>query len=185
MKKNKVIIISISVVAILLVLITFFVISIRRDKLETKKVMNTIVKKYDGFEKKVLKFNEVRDEVYTTIFSDTYYDAIGSSYSDNNNKIKKLEETVDEMEKSASQLKKYCKNAYYSDSEVNKKCSSFKSLYEEVINSFVSDIDKYNKVLDNYNTYIKETGGTETLEKYSTKNKYIDFDGDKEFVGKE
>lgn len=185
MKKNKVIIISILVVAILLTFITFFIISIRRDKLETKKVMNTIIKKYDIFEKKVLKFNEFRDEVYTTVFADTYYDAIGSSYSDNNNRIKKLEEIIDEVEKSANQLKKYCKNVYYSDSDVNRKCSSFKSLYEEVINSFVSDIDKYNKVLDNYNNYIKDSGGGETLEKYNTKKKYIDFDGDKEFVGKE
>ena len=185
MKKNKVIIISVSVVAVLLVFVTLFIISIRKDKAETKKVMNIIVKKYDTFEKKVLKFNEVRDEVYTTVFADTYYDVIKESYSDYNNKMKGLEEAIDEVEKSSSKLKEYCRNAYYSDSDVNRKCSSFKSLYEEVINSFVSDVDKYNGVLDNYNNYIKEAGVEDILKKYSTKKKYIDFDGDKEFVGKE
>lgn len=185
MKKNRVVIISISVIVVLLIFITFFIISIRRDKLETKKVMNTIIKKYEVFEKKVLKFNEVRDEVYTTVFADTYYDTLSSSYSDNNKKIKNLEGVIDEVEKSADQLKKYCKNAYYSDSDVNRKCSSFKSLYEEVVNSFVSDIDKYNKLLDDYNNYIKNSGAGEKLDKYSTKKKYIDFDGDKEFIGKE
>lgn len=185
MKKNKVIIISVSVVTILILLITFFVISIRKDKEKTKKVMDTIVKKYDVFEKRVVKFNEVRDEIYTTVFADTYYDVIKESYTDNNNRMKGLEKTINDVEKSASKLKEYCRNAYYSSSDVNRKCSSFKSLYEEVVNSFVSDVDKYNKVLDNYNNYIKEAGGNEILEKYSTKKKYIDFDGDKEFVGKE
>ena len=80
MKSSKIIVIVIVVLCIFLGLVSFFVNSLKKDQLETKKIMNMIVKEYDLFEDQVLTFNDVRDQVYKVVFQDTYYDSLKDSY---------------------------------------------------------------------------------------------------------
>ena len=90
MKSSKIIVIVIVVLGIFLGLVSFFVNSLKKDQLETKKIMNMIVKEYDLFEDQVLTFNDVRDQVYKVVFQDTYYDSLKYSYENFNNNIKYL-----------------------------------------------------------------------------------------------
>ena len=82
-------------------------------------------------------------------------------------------------------LEKYCKNVYYTDSKVNTKCKEYGEVYEQVINAFVSDVKLYNENITNYNKYQAEKGGTLFLNSYVTKKKYLDYNGDKKYQGKE
>lgn len=185
MKSNKLIIIIVIVTSVIIGVLTFFINSFKKDQLQTQKIMNTIIDKYDRFEDKVLDFNDIRESTYKIVFKDIYYDSLKENYENFNNKMHELEKSVNTVIKQSSELKKYCKN-YYSDSSVNTKCSTFKNLYEEVNNSFVSDVNKYNELLTNYNNYLKENGNNSgELVLYKSDKKYIDFNKDKEYSGKE
>lgn len=183
-KKTKIIIIT-SIIIIILLIIGTFIVSMRKDKKKTNQVMDLILKDSKKFEDSVVSFNENRDNVYKTVFVETYYDTIKESYETWNNQLKDYEKTVDQIEKNSKNLKKYCNGMYYSKAEVNQKCNDFTSLYEELINTFVSDITSYNQIIKEYNEYMKENNSNETLNTYDTKKKYIDYNKDKDYSGKE
>lgn len=183
-KKVKIIIIVCLVIGVLVAGIGIFCYNVSKDRKETTRVMNLILSDYDKFEDSVLNFNDKRDVVYETIFVEAYYDTIKEKYNEWNTLFKDYEKEVDKV-LSYKNLDKYCKGKFYSKGEVNTKCSSFVTLYEDVINSFVSDKDSYNKMLNEYNDYIKENNGTEVLDVYNTSKKYIDYNQDDEFSGKE
>lgn len=170
---------------IVFLIIGLFIGSMRKDKKETKKVMDLIIKDSEKFENSVVSFNEKREKVYSTIFVETYYDTIRENYETWNNQLKDYEQTIDQLETTSKNLKKYCNGMYYSKAEVNQKCNDFSSLYEEVVNTFVSDITSYNKMIKEYNEYMKEKNSNETLNEYNTKKKYIDYNKDKSYSGKE
>lgn len=182
-KKTKVILIA-SIVIILLLIIGLFIGSMQKDKKKTKEAMDIIIKDSEKFEKSIEVFNEKRDSVYTEIFVETYYDTIKEKHEQWNNILKDYEKTIDELEKNSKNLKKYCHGMYYSKPEVNQKCNDFASLYEEVNNTFIRDIEAYNKVIKEYNEYIKENNGS-PINTYHTKKKYIDYNNDKTYSGKE
>lgn len=184
-KKKKKIILVASIIVVVLLGILFFVTSILRDQKKTKNTMDLILKDYKSFEDSVLGFNEKRDQIYSSVFVETYYDTIKTNYSAWNQSFQEYEKEVDTVLDHSENLKKYCNGIYYSKSDVNKKCNTFTALYEEVVNTFVSDVSSYNQLMDSYNQYVEESGGTELLEKYSTKKKYIDYNKDKEYSGKE
>ncbi len=185
MKKNKKIIFILLVILIIFIsLIILFINNLRKDQIKTKKVMNEILSKYDEFEDQVLVFNDIRDKVYSSVFVDTYYDTIKEKYKNNINSLKELEDSVNVIINKSKKLKNNCKG-YFSSSDVNSKCLSFNNTYEEVINSFVTDINKYNEIIDNYNEYITENGTGEILDKYKSSKKYIDFNNDSKYSGKE
>ena len=49
-------------------------------------------------------------------------------------------------------MRKYCQDdIYYSSSDVNNKCAAFKQGYEEMVNSFVDDVNIYNSNIKKYN----------------------------------
>lgn len=183
-KKTKIIIIT-SIIMIVFLIIGLFIGSMRKDKKETKKVMDLIIKDSEKFENSVVSFNEQREKVYSTIFVETYYDTIKENYETWNNQLKDYEQTIDQLETTSKNLKKYCNGMYYSKAEVNEKCNDFSSLYEEVVNTFVNDITSYNKMIKEYNEYMKENNSNETLNEYNTKKKYIDYNKDKSYSGKE
>ena len=58
-------------------------------------------------------------------------------------------------------------------------------MYEQVINYFVLDVDDYNENVKKYNEYQITISSTSSIKEYSTNKKYIDYNGDKTFEGKE
>ena len=59
------------------------------------------------------------------------------------------------------------------------------TIYEQVVNYFVSDIEVYNKNIDKYNKYQEELETLYRLKPYDTDKQYIDYNHDKVFDGKE
>ena len=178
--KKKMIIIICSIVLIIGILITWFIISINNDKKKTLKRMDNIVSQYDKFKESVLEFNDNREKIYNEMFNDLYLDTIKSNYGVWISKLSEYEKFVDKVNKESFDLKKQCKNVYYPNQEINNKCRAFIIAYEEVNNYFVSDVDLFNRNIDSYNNEEESS-----LDKYKTKKIYIDFDGDKKYRGKE
>ncbi len=184
MKKKTKIILIVSIIAMIFLIVGLFIGNMKKDKKKTQQVMEIILKESKEFENNVLSFNERREEVYTEIFIETYYDTIKENHDKWSNLLEEYETTIDKIENASKNLKKYCNGMYYSKAEVNQKCNDFSALYEEINNTFVSDIESYNKTIEEYNEYAKENN-VEAVSTYQTKKKYIDYNKDKSYSGKE
>lgn len=185
MKKKKVIIMIIVPIILVFGIITYFVISFNNDKKETLNRMNRISTSYDEFKEEVSNFNQVRQDLYTNVFNGIYYDTLKVNYDIWKNKLSNYEDIVEEINDDNTFLEKYCNGIYYPDQEINNKCNAFSMAYEEINNLFVYDIELFNKNIGSYNEYIEEQDGNNKLDLYKTDKKYIDYDSDGEYLGKE
>ena len=60
-----------------------------------------------------------------------------------------------------------------------------KNIYEQVVNYFVSDINFYNNKVEKYNEYQSSMGTLLRIKKYTTDKKFIDYNEDNQYDGKE
>lgn len=183
MKKKKIIIIIIPIVLVISI-IAYFIISFNNDKKETLDKMNNISTSYEEFKEVVLEFNQVRQDLYNNVFNGIYYDTLKVNYDIWKNKFSNYEDIVVKINDDNDFLKKYCKDFYYPQQEINNKCKAFSIAYEEVNNLFVYDIELFNKNISSYNEYIEEQGSNDKLELYVIDKKYIDYNEDGEYIGK-
>lgn len=190
-KKNKIIkiLIIIGIACIVWGLIVMFISGVKKDQKEMNNRMKLITKSYADFTKKIEEFNKTRDALHKEFLDKVYYETLATQDTGFKNKLKDYESLVSKISLSTKDnLRKYCKDdIYYSSAEVNNQCASFKTGYEEMVNSFVDDINRYNDNLVQYNKWLDANGLTTSirLEPYLTKNKYIDYNGDGEYTGKE
>lgn len=162
-----------------------FVIGLQADREKTQERMVVVSDEFENFSTNTSLFEEARDELYVNYLGDLYYDSLFQDDTIIKNKLSNYENMVDELGKQAASLRKLCKDVYYPDSKVNSQCSNYESIYEQVVNYFVNDINLYNKNIDQYNNYQTANGGVNLLNKYKTTKKYLDYNNDKEFEGKE
>ena len=149
--------------------------------------IDIIIRDYDKFKKSLEKINKERDEIYKEFLETIYYDTFSKNDTAYKNRLYEYEEKVTNLSKKNKDLKEYCaKGVYYSSSDANSKCNAFNLSYEEMINTFVDDINRYNSNIKKYNKYLDDQNNTEAirLEKYKTKKNYIDFNQDGEYSGK-
>lgn len=185
--KNKHIIVLFILGFILIILgfISNFFINFKEDKQITNLRMEDVNRLYEPFLSDINNFNETRDDLYINVFSEIYYDNLKENIKDLHLKLTEYETLVDHITQEAKKLKEYCNN-YYSDASVNTKCSNYKENYEKTVNCFVGDIEKVNKVIKDYNNYQKENNiNVEGINLYRTDKKYIDYNGDKKYSGKD
>lgn len=147
--------------------------------------MNVVLEAYDKFSLDVDNFNDIRNQIYLDIFENTYYETLLNNDAKFKEMLSNYGKSVDSVDSSAKKLKKLCTNVYYPDSKINTKCSEYGSVYEQIVNAFVSDIDLYNENIVKYNEYQKENNGTLFLNSYVNKRKYLDFNKDGKYEGKE
>lgn len=190
-KKNKKlkILILIGITCVIWGFVIMFISSVKKDQKAMNERMDTIIKSYDSFSKKIEEFNIMRDTLHTEFLDKVYYETLESKDVEFKNKLKKYEELVSSISVSTKDnLREYCKdNIYYASSDVNNKCAAFKQGYEEMVNSFVEDINAYNNNLTKYNAWLDSEGKTDSikLEGYQTKKTYIDYNEDGVYSGRE
>lgn len=189
LKNKKVkILVLIGITCIVWGLILMFISSVKKDQKEMNARMDKIVNSYDKFSKKIEEFNTMRDSLHTEFLDKVYYEKLETQDTDFKNKLKTYEELVSSISLSTkNNLRKYCQdNIYYSSSDVNNKCAAYKQAYEEMVNSFVDDVNTYNSNIDQYNKYLDTQGATNALrlEKYQTKKQYIDYNKDGTYSGR-
>lgn len=162
-----------------------FLMSLKTDHQQVLKRMDEASLEYEAFSTNVSLFEDYRDELYTEVLENVYYDTMYDNNVSVKTKLVEYEKIVDEVELNTLELDKYCKNIYYPNAKVNSNCKNYKSIYEQVINYFVGDIKSYNININKYNEYQQSINSTLLLEEYKTKRNYIDYNGDKIFDGKE
>lgn len=161
--------------------------SYKDEKANLTKTMNIIVDDYEVFRNKVEKFSSLRESIYNEVMNTQYYTEIYSGYTVNVQKLQQYENAVVEIDTAGKNLKNSCIGKNYTDQDVINKCNAFVINYEQSINYFINDINRYNDRIKEYNTWVTTQTDTtyQALTEYSAKyNNYIDINGDKIFSGK-
>lgn len=187
MKKFKIAIIAIILVIIVLGIgIWFYIKSFEEDRELTKLKVKEINEAYPKFDQAINEFSKLRSDLYDND-EDLYYESLSFNANDWNSFITKYEDSIKNFESASTVLKKDC-TVEYGDISARTKCNNFKANYEAANNYFITDIKMYNEMVDNYNKWNKEQGGKHPSIKkgeLTVYDKYIDFDGDGEYFGKE
>lgn len=165
--------------------VSSFIFGLQQDKQETYKRVADVNDVFEEFSTMTSVFEAERDEIYTVFLSNVYYDTMYDDDPVIKKKLKEYENLVDKISKKVVSLDKLCKNMYYPSSEANNRCENYKLIYEQVNNYFVEDIKVYNENVNKYNAYQKSNNSTLEVGKYTTKKKYIDYNNDKKYDGKE
>lgn len=192
MNGNKKIIISIIIVIIVVILtliIYNFFKNYQKDKKETQEKINTIIDNYDLFKSQSNEITKERDNIYSEIFSNNYYEEMNNKIENFNNLLTNYENSIKKIDNDSKNLKIECKNIRIMNSEINQKCGSFNDNYEVIINLFVNDIEMFNKNIDDYNEWLNSNkiDNKNPLKHYVSNNynDYIDFNGDGTYKGKQ
>lgn len=185
MKKIAMIMMTLSFILIISGGVSSFVLGLKKDKEEIYNRISEVNNEFEVFSTNTSVFEGFRDELYNVVLSNVYYDTMYDEDKAVKNKLSNYENLVDELTKNTKRLNKLCDDVYYPDSKVNTKCNNYKSIYEQVVNYFVSDINVYNENVVKYNEYQKNNNSDLRVDKYKTDKKYIDYNEDKEFDGKE
>lgn len=187
--KNKLVIILLILGALLLISggVLMIVAGYKEDKAAVTKTMNIIVDDYETFRKKVESFSGLRESIYNEVMNTQYYTEVYTNYAINIQKLQQYENAVVEVENSTKNLKNNCIDKKYNDQTVVNKCNAFVINYEQSINYFINDINRFNDRIKGYNAWVTTQTDTtyKELTEYSAKYKeYIDINNDKIFSGK-
>lgn len=165
--------------------VSTFILGLKADRTETLNRMVEVNDVFEIFSTNTTIFENTRDELYTSILSNLYYDNMFETDGVIKVKLSNYEKLVDELGNNAKTLNNLCEDVYYPDGNVNNKCFNYKSIYEQVVNYFISDISVYNSNVKAYNDFQTKNGLSNFVKEYKTKKKYIDYNNDNVFDGKE
>lgn len=186
MPKRIKILFSLSAFCIVLGLVLNFSTSLKHDKEEVASRMKTINATYEVFKRETEQFSTTRDNLYDNVFSELYFETLNLTIPGCLEELQKYEMVLDEVGKEAETLKNNCEDIYFPSSDVNTKCKTATSTYEEMFNYFINDITQVNQNIEEYNKYNQENEtGIAPVQKYNTTKEYIDFNEDKKYTGKE
>lgn len=156
----------------------------RQKALEALKT--SIVNDYEDFKVKVEIFSEERTTVYENLNKITYLVDIKNNYDSLINEYKKYEQTLKEIDEVSSSLKVNCFEEEFKEITINNKISAFVINYEQAVNYFIQDVNKFNEKVRLYNEYVKSNQVTDVVElkEYeSSYTKYVDVNDDEVFEG--
>ena len=185
MRKLANVLLVLSIVLIISGGVSTFILGLKADRTETLNRMVEVNDVFEIFSANTTAFENSRDELYNDVLSNLYYDNMYNTDGIIKVKLSNYESLVDELGKNAKTLNALCEDVYYPDGNVNNKCFNYKSIYEQVVNFFLSDIEVYNKNVKEYNDYQTANNLTFLVKEYKSKRKYIDYNEDGVFDGKE
>ena len=166
-------------------IISYIIINYNSDQAEVKKRMDEVTDAYDTFKSDVDSFNSIRDNIYTEVMQDTYYDTLKNNDANYKELFNSYKESLEVIDKDYSKVESSCVNVLHPDSKVNNKCEAIIVGYEEVINTYISDVNSYNELIDSYNKWLDDNSSTDPkLEKIKLDRDYLDINGDREYAGR-
>lgn len=184
-KRISYILLAISFVMIMAGGVSSFLIGLRADKELINKRMIDVSNEFEDFSTNTSLFENERDVLYNELLTNLFFDTMQQNDNVAKVKLSNYENMVDEITKQVRQLDKLCNDVYYPDSSVNNKCNNYQLIYEQIVNYFLSDINMYNENIKKFNEYQKSINSAVSLKEYSTNKKFIDYNKDKQFDGKE
>ncbi len=184
-RKFGVFLLTISIVMIISGTVCAFVVSLKQDQEKTQARMLVVQDEFEAFNESVTAFELERDTLYTESLGNLYYDSLSTDDVTLKTKFSNYESIVDGIVKKVNTMDDLCTDVYYPDSTVNSKCSDYKLIYEQVINYFVEDVKLYNNTIKTFNEQQVAAGSTYALIEYKTDKKYVDYNKDGVYEGKE
>ena len=167
MKKKIIIIIVILVVLITIGIFGYLGISkYNKDKKKMNDDMNIILNSYKGLEENVTDYNKYRND-YQELVKDIYLDSFKEKNDSYVELLTKYRDVMKKIDGNISNIKEKC-NRLYPTSEVNKICDNYEKTYEKLVSLFVSDVNKYNEKVNEYNEYKKDNISLFTID-------YVDY----------
>ena len=136
------------VAGLVLIISGFFSMYLNGLKEDREKVlarMGDVSTEYEKFNTNVSLFGDFREDLHESVFENLYFETMYTSDQLVKEELKKYEDLVDEIELSVNVLDDLCENVYYPNGEVNNMCQNYKTMYEQVNNYFVYDINDYNE----------------------------------------
>ena len=187
MKSKKVVYCLLAISGVLIISggVASFVFGLKNDREETFRRISDVNNEFETFSTNTSIFESFRDELYNETLVNCYYDTMYQNDEVVKGKLHDYEKLVDELEKNTKTLKNLCEDVYYPDSKANNKCANYKSIYEQVVNYFLTDIKVYNENVKKFNEYQTSLNSDLVLKDYTTDKKYIDFNNDGKMDGKE
>jgi len=162
-----------------------FIINLQNDHQKVVRRMDDVSGVFEGFSTKITIFEDFRDELYTEVLGNVYYDTMYVTDEMVKSKLSEYEDIVDDIGNDVKRLDGWCGNVYYPQATVNNMCINYKVIYEQVVNYYVTDINTYNENVQKYNEYQKAISSNLLVEPFQTKYDFIDYNADNEFSGKE
>lgn len=184
-KKIGILLLTVSMIMIISGTVTTFLVSLKKDRAETQARMVVVNDSFEEFNTSVSAFELERDTLYTESLGNLYYDTLTTDDEMLKNKFSNYESIVDTVVKNVKIMDGLCRDVYYPDSNVNSKCSNYKLIYEQVVNYFMEDVKLYNNTIKTFNEQQVAAGSTIALIEYKTAKKYVDYNKDGVFEGKE
>lgn len=189
MKKKIAILILIIGIVSLVAGITVFISNKNEENKKLENLKTSIVNDYEIFKSKVESFSDERTIIYQDLNSISYLIDVRTNYENFINEFTKYEETLNEIEASSKTLKVNCLENTFTDTNINNKVEAFIITYEQAINYFIQDVEKFNQRIREYNDWIENSLETTTytkLEEYNSEYKeYVDINNDGIFNGVE
>jgi len=171
MKKNKVIIIIVVILAVLIgIAYGIFKVmdSIKQDKLKIEQQIKEINEYYNILNENATIFNSKKEQ-FDQLMNNMYYETVSKNNDKVVNVLKEYDEIISKIKDSSNNLENRC-NIYYKDAEVMQKCNSYKISYESAMTVFVADVKRYNNFVENYNKWTEDNTNHNKISTYVSKN---------------
>ena len=156
-----------------------------RDEYESLKT--SIVNDYEDFKVKIESFSEERTNVYEGLNKITYLTDVVANYDLLVAEYDKYGETLKSIEEASKDLKVNCYKKDFVETEITNKVSAFTINYEQAINYYIQDVEKFNEKVRAYNTWVNTNNLQATHKIYdeyeSLYKDYVDVNGDGIFNG--
>lgn len=151
-----------------------------RDEYESLKA--SIVTDYEDFKVKIESFSEERTNIYEGLNNITYLTDLVTNYDSLIAEYDKYASTLKEIEESSSDLKVNCYKKDFVETEIINKVSAFTINYEQAVNYYIQDVEKFNEKIRSYNEWVTTNQLEATyklLDEYENSYKeYVDVNGD-------
>ena len=151
-----------------------------RDEYEFLKA--SIVTDYETFKVKIETFSEERTNVYEELNKITYLTDVVANYDSIVVEYDKYGETLKDIELSSEDLKVNCYKKNFVETEITNKVSAFTINYEQAINYYIQDVEKFNEKIRSFNEWVTTNNLQATYKVYaeyeSLYKDYVDINGD-------
>ena len=162
-----------------------FLNGLKSDREMVMRRMDDVSGAYEAFNTNVSFFGDYREDFHDSILENLYYETMYNSDTLVKNEFVKYEKMVDEITENVKELEPLCRDVYYPNGSINSMCMNYPSIYEQVMNYFLIDVEEYNEIVKQYNAYQNSINSNYYVKEYSTTKNYIDYNGDQVFEGKE
>lgn len=177
MKKKKnilIVLIIIFIITVLTISITKFIKSFNEDAIRTQELITTIKTNYTELNENITSYNAQKEKLSNEIAS-YYQETLTTNYPNLISSLNEYEQIIQNIQKNINKIQENCQDNTFQESQVNSICQNIEETYNQIMTSYIKDIDNFNNIIETYNQT-----NTNKLEKFNSKiiNNYKQIKGE-------